>query len=259
MEGGDEKKRRIGPEIKRNIRDIQHERVKRRRTSSSILQEDLDHQEMGPHTILQMDNQEGDGILFTKRKRTDASDSARRLHQEPKLALKVDNDANAKLAKSLTTEVRNKWLGMLFKDITAAGGDFSSQLTSVLIDLEKSCAVTHGHSLRKYQIKLRQLRFNLARNEALVKQLLNGDLKASTVVEMSPEELKTRSLTAEDGKLSKEPMEMECRLTLIDADCQACNGRRVWMKNHILNPGSEIIGKHLECLDCGKGWFSPSE
>ncbi|KAK4608724.1 hypothetical protein RGQ29_002210 [Quercus rubra] len=60
--------------------------------------------------------------------------------------------------------------------------------------LEKAAHETLSSDFQKYNQKLRQLVFNLKKNEVLARRLLNGDLEPSKILNMSPSELKDNEI-----------------------------------------------------------------
>ncbi|MCL7042688.1 hypothetical protein MKW94_017389 [Papaver nudicaule] len=126
---------------------------------------------------------------------------------------------------------------------------------SALVALERACFITRGDNLAKYQQKMRQLRFNLKNSVELTKRLIDGELKASAVVEMSAVELRTGRLAAEEKPAREEPE--ETHMAMADIPCLRCNEKRVGLHSNILK-ANRVAGYQLECLKCGKTWFSPS-
>lgn len=118
--------------------------------------------------------------------------------------------------------------------------------------LEKAANDAHSSDFQKYNQKLRQLVFNLKNNALLALRLLNGELKPSKIVNMSPEELK-EGLTA-DEMPRKEPLHSE-PMQMTDAQCSRCNGFKVGLKDIILVGCGDRY--QLECMACGNIWYDP--
>ncbi|GMJ15036.1 BAH domain-containing transcriptional regulator 1, ASI1-Immunoprecipitated Protein 3 [Hibiscus trionum] len=103
----------------------------------------------------------------------------------------------------------------------------------------------------KYNQKLRQLMFNLKNNSLLARRLLNGELEPSTILNMTPAELK-EGLTAEETA-KKEPDEFE-RIQMTDARCSRCNEFKVCLKDIIQAGHGDRY--QLECIACGNSWYA---
>ncbi|MCL7026932.1 hypothetical protein MKW94_019289 [Papaver nudicaule] len=178
--------------------------------------------------------------------------------------LPVDDDTSdidAILAKAYTgDDWRDKALSMLFEERNSIAYRSSKEhhpkvVISALVALERACFITRGDNLAKYQQKMRQLRFNLKNSVELTKRLIDGELKASAVVEMSAVELRTGRLAAEEKPAREEPE--ETHMAMADIPCLRCNEKRVGLHSNILK-ANRVAGYQLECLKCGKTWFSPS-
>ncbi|RZC47891.1 hypothetical protein C5167_040837 [Papaver somniferum] len=169
-------------------------------------------------------------------------------------------DIDAILAKALTgDDVRDKCLGLLFEEINctayrASRDHHPKVVMSALVALEKACFRTRGENLAKYQQKMRQLRFNLKSTVELARRLIDGELEASAVVEMTAEELRKGCLSAEEKAAKEEPEEQH--MDTADIPCPRCSEKKVGLHSNILRPG-RAAGYQLECLKCGKTWFSP--
>ncbi|MBA0559427.1 hypothetical protein Gohar_012070 [Gossypium harknessii] len=103
----------------------------------------------------------------------------------------------------------------------------------------------------KYNQKLRQLMFNLKNNPLLARRLLNGELEPSTILNMTPAELK-EGLTAEETA-KKEPDESE-RMQMTDARCSRCNEFKVCLRDIIQAGHGDRY--QLECIACGNSWYA---
>ncbi|PIA26580.1 hypothetical protein AQUCO_09100036v1 [Aquilegia coerulea] len=83
---------------------------------------------------------------------------------------------------------------------------------------------------QKFNQKMRQMAFNLRSNYRLARRLINGELEASVVLNMSPIELK-EGLTAQETA-TKEPEESE-RMQMTDARCKRCQEKKVGLTDII--------------------------
>ncbi|XP_050227944.1 uncharacterized protein LOC126677398 isoform X2 [Mercurialis annua] len=83
---------------------------------------------------------------------------------------------------------------------------------------------------QKYNQKLRSLQFNLKNSTLLAQRLLNGELKPSKILDMSPNELK-EGLTAEETAIN-EPDE-SAGMQMTDAPCRRCNESKVGVRDII--------------------------
>ncbi|KAL2611228.1 hypothetical protein R1flu_022920 [Riccia fluitans] len=117
--------------------------------------------------------------------------------------------------------------------------------------LEKFAYEFYESDQHKYNLKMRQLDFNLKRSPCLVRRLLNKELEPGTVFHMSPVELK-EGLTAAEKK-AREPAELQA-LQMTDARCGLCGERQVGVKDIIhVTYGDRY---QLECLKCGHSWYA---
>ncbi|KAI3976168.1 hypothetical protein MKX01_022090 [Papaver californicum] len=179
---------------------------------------------------------------------------------QPHLPVDDTYDNDAILAKALTgDDVRDKCLELLFEEIKCIAYRSSREhhprvVMSALVALEKACFSTRGENKGKYQQKMRQLRFNLKNNVELARRLIDCELKASAVVEMKAEELRRGRLAEEETSAREEPEEQH--MDMADIPCPRCNEKKVGLRSNILKPG-RAGGYQLECLKCGKSWFSP--
>ncbi|PPD93934.1 hypothetical protein GOBAR_DD09035 [Gossypium barbadense] len=117
--------------------------------------------------------------------------------------------------------------------------------------LEKASHDALCSDFQKYNQKLRQLEFNLKNNALLARRLLNGELEPSTILNMSPNELK-EGLTAEETA-KKEPDESE-RMQMTDARCSRCMEFKVGLRDIIQAGHGDRY--QLECGACGHSWYA---
>ncbi|XP_065858271.1 ASI1-immunoprecipitated protein 3 [Euphorbia lathyris] len=117
--------------------------------------------------------------------------------------------------------------------------------------LEKASHETLSSDFQKYNQKMRQLLFNLKNNPVLARRLLNGELKPSKILNMSPNELK-EGLTAEETT-TKEPDE-SARMQMTDASCSRCNESKVGIRDIIQAGHADRY--QLECIACGYSWYA---
>ncbi|CAM6042307.1 unnamed protein product [Sphagnum compactum] len=125
---------------------------------------------------------------------------------------------------------------------------------AVVRALEQLSHDSLGTDLHKYNLKMRQLDFNVKNNKVLAQRLLSKELEPATVINMSPAELKDGFTAAE--KSGQEPPE-ERTLQMADVRCSLCGEREVAVKD-IIHVG---FGDRyqLECLKCGNSWYSSRE
>ncbi|KAH7405357.1 hypothetical protein KP509_15G067300 [Ceratopteris richardii] len=122
---------------------------------------------------------------------------------------------------------------------------------SAVTSLEKAAYESLSSDMHKYNIKMRQLEFNLKNSTILAQRLLKYELDASKVLNMSPAELKD-GLTAEE-KSAQEPEEPET-MQMADVRCTICGEKKVGVKEIIhVGYGDRY---QLECLKCGNSWYS---
>ncbi|GFP99182.1 bah and coiled-coil domain-containing protein 1 [Phtheirospermum japonicum] len=120
-----------------------------------------------------------------------------------------------------------------------------------IVSLEKAAHDALSFDFQKYNQKMRQLEFNLKRNAALARRLLNRELEPARILNMSPNELK-EGLTAEEIE-SRQPEESG-HLQMTDAHCKRCNEKQVGLID-IIQTG---LGDRyqLECVACGNTWYA---
>lgn len=117
--------------------------------------------------------------------------------------------------------------------------------------LEKASHESLSSDYQKYNQKMRQLCFNLKKNAQLSRRLLKGELEASKILNMSPNELK-EGLTAEEIA-SKEPEE-DAQVQMTDARCKRCTEKKVRLIE-IISAG-HADRYQLECTACGNMWYA---
>lgn len=122
---------------------------------------------------------------------------------------------------------------------------------SAIAALEKTSHEAFSTDFQKYNQKLRQLDFNLKNNALLARRLLNGELKPSKILNMTPIELK-EGLTAEE-KTKKEPDEKQ-HMQMTDARCSRCTDSKVGLRE-IIHAGHDDRYQ-LECVACGNSWYA---
>lgn len=117
--------------------------------------------------------------------------------------------------------------------------------------LEKAAYESLGSDNHKYNIKMRQLEFNLKSNAILATRLLKKELEPLRVLNMSPAELKD-GLTAEE-KTTQEPQELQT-MQMADVRCSICMEKKVGVRDIIhVGYGDRY---QLECLKCGNSWYA---
>lgn len=117
--------------------------------------------------------------------------------------------------------------------------------------LEKAAYESLGSDNHKYNIKMRQLEFNLKSNAILATRLLKKELEPLRVLNMSPAELKD-GLTAEE-KTTQEPQELQT-MQMADVRCSICTEKKVGVRDIIhVGYGDRY---QLECLKCGNSWYA---
>ncbi|WJX60293.1 hypothetical protein P8452_45519 [Trifolium repens] len=122
---------------------------------------------------------------------------------------------------------------------------------SAIVSLEKASHEALSTDFQKYNQKLRQLDFNLKNNALLARRLLNGELKPSKMLNMTPIELK-EGLTAEETT-KKEPDEKQ-HMQMTDARCSRCTEVKVGLRE-IIHAGHGDRYQ-LECVACGNSWYA---
>lgn len=121
----------------------------------------------------------------------------------------------------------------------------------VVSALERLSYDSLGNDLHKYNLKMRQLDFNVKKNKVLARRLLNKELEPAEVINMSPAELKDGYIAAErEDQERTEPETMQ----MADVRCSICTEREVRVID-IIHVG---FGDRyqLECLKCGTTWYS---
>ncbi|XP_027191978.1 ASI1-immunoprecipitated protein 3 isoform X1 [Cicer arietinum] len=118
-----------------------------------------------------------------------------------------------------------------------------------IVALEKASHNTFSSDYQKYSQKLRQLAFNLKNNAFLLRRLLNGELRPSKILNMTPTELK-EGLTAEE--ISKSEPDEPQHMQMTDARCKLCSERKVGVRD-IIRAG-HVDRYMLECTTCGHSW-----
>ncbi|KAG9441238.1 hypothetical protein H6P81_017092 [Aristolochia fimbriata] len=138
----------------------------------------------------------------------------------------------------------------------ANGGDVAilwpDSVVPAVTSLEKASHDALGSDFQKYNQKMRQMCFNLKKNELLARRLLNKELEPSVVLNMSPIELKD-GITAEE-KAAKEPEEAES-MQMTDVVCPRCTERKVGVAD-IIQAGGSADRYMLECIACGNSWYA---
>ncbi|GLJ21597.1 hypothetical protein SUGI_0401180 [Cryptomeria japonica] len=120
-----------------------------------------------------------------------------------------------------------------------------------IVALEKAAYESLGSDNHKYNLKMRQLEFNLKGNAILSKRLLKKELEACIVLNMSPAELKD-GLTTEE-KTAQEPQELQT-MQMTDVRCSICTEKKVGVRDIIhVGYGDRY---QLECLKCGNLWYA---
>ncbi|CAJ2667214.1 unnamed protein product [Trifolium pratense] len=122
---------------------------------------------------------------------------------------------------------------------------------SAIVSLEKASHEALSTDFQKYNQKLRQLDFNLKNNALLARRLLNGELKPSKMLNMTPIELK-EGLTSEE-LTKKEPDEKQ-HMQMTDARCSRCAELKVGLRE-IIHAGHGDRYQ-LECVACGNSWYA---
>ncbi|KAJ4951720.1 hypothetical protein NE237_028552 [Protea cynaroides] len=122
---------------------------------------------------------------------------------------------------------------------------------SAVTALERVSHETLASDFTKYNQKMRQLVFNLKSNAMLARRLVKRELKPSTILNMSPIELKD-AFTAEETL--KEPEEFE-RMQITDARCSRCMEKKVGLTD-IIQGGARGDRYQLQCTACGNTWFA---
>ncbi|KAH7302409.1 hypothetical protein KP509_23G070700 [Ceratopteris richardii] len=169
-------------------------------------------------------------------------------------------------AKALTkNRARDRWLEKLVQAVKyvckleMSTGDlpevedlmWPDAAVSATSSLERQAYEILSSDMHKYNIKMRQLEFNLKNSTLLAQRLLKCELDASKVLIMTPAELK-EGLTAEE-KSAQEPEEPET-MQMADVRCAICGEKKVGVKDIIhVGYGDRY---QLECLKCGHSWYS---
>ncbi|ERM95070.1 histone acetyltransferase KAT6B [Amborella trichopoda] len=162
--------------------------------------------------------------------------------KEPVEAMDIDNQEKGREALDESQKKNQK-------------GDASMRWPDTAVNavtaLEKASYEALGMDPMKYNQKVRQLSFNLKNNPILAKRLLNKDLEASVILNMTPVELKD-GLTAEE-KNPQEPQDVK-HMQMTDARCSRCTEKRVGLLEII--HGGYGDRYQLECQGCGHSWYS---
>ncbi|XP_077223285.1 bromo-adjacent homology (BAH) domain-containing protein isoform X2 [Tasmannia lanceolata] len=158
----------------------------------------------------------------------------------------VDNSATCKSSSDMADNSQEKSL----KD----SGNICWPDTAVtaVVALEEASHVALGIDFQKYNQKMRQLNYNLSKNELLARRLLHKELEPSVVLNMSPSELKVGQ-TAEERK-TQEP-EMVESMQMTDARCSSCSEKRVGVAD-IIQAGGSNDRYLLKCTACGNSWYA---
>lgn len=138
-------------------------------------------------------------------------------------------------------------------DIVKGDGDliWPEAAVAAVTALERSTYEILGSDMHKYNLKMRQLEFNLKNGPVLAQRLLKKELTPTKVYNMTPAELKD-GLTAEE-KSAQEPEELET-MQMADVRCTICGEKKVGVKDIIhVGYGDRY---QLECLKCGNSWYS---
>ncbi|XP_026457709.1 uncharacterized protein LOC113358373 isoform X2 [Papaver somniferum] len=122
---------------------------------------------------------------------------------------------------------------------------------TAIVALEQASHDAFSGDFQKYNQKMRQLHYNLKNNERLAKRLVNRELEASVILNMSPNELKD-GLTTEEAA-PKEPEQSE-RMQMTDARCARCMEKKVGLTDIIQAGRGDRY--QLECLACGNTWYA---
>ncbi|KAF5198803.1 bromo-adjacent-like protein [Thalictrum thalictroides] len=120
----------------------------------------------------------------------------------------------------------------------------------VVVSLVKTAHDTFD--FQKFNQKMRKMAFNLRGNYRLASRLINKELEASVVLNMTPNELK-EGLTAQETA-TKEPEESE-RMQMTDARCKRCQEKKVGLTD-IIQAGARGDRYQLECIACGNTWYA---
>lgn len=124
---------------------------------------------------------------------------------------------------------------------------------------------------REYASKLRQLAFNLKRNDVLRDRLLAGDISAEQLCGMSIDELATSSVREQREQArnflhdarsldwSKKNRDTINKSIGINDDkgmfqCNKCKSKRIAVSEKQTRSADEPMTQFFECLDCGKRW-----
>ncbi|XP_019171133.1 PREDICTED: uncharacterized protein LOC109166697 isoform X1 [Ipomoea nil] len=120
-----------------------------------------------------------------------------------------------------------------------------------VVAVEKAAHEALSSDFQKYNQKMRQLSFNFKNNVQLAQRLLNGELEAYQILNMSPNELK-EGLTAEEIARRK-PDEQEL-IQMTDARCNRCTEKQVRLLEIIQTGHGDRY--QLECGPCGNTWYA---
>nr|GMD75167.1 SWR1-complex protein 3-like [Ipomoea batatas] len=100
-----------------------------------------------------------------------------------------------------------------------------------VVAVEKAAHEAFSSDFQKYNQKMRQLSFNFKNNVQLAQRLLNGELEAYQILNMSPNELK-----------------------MTDARCNRCTEKQVRLLEIIQTGHGDRY--QLECGPCGNTWYA---
>ncbi|CAH9137397.1 unnamed protein product [Cuscuta epithymum] len=121
----------------------------------------------------------------------------------------------------------------------------------VIASLERAVHDALSSDFQKYNQKMRQLVFNIKNNAHLARRLLIGELDASQVSSMTPNELK-EGLTS-DELASRQPEEQE-PIQMTNARCRRCSEKQVRLIDIIQAGHGDRY--QLECGACGNTWYA---
>ncbi|OVA09148.1 Bromo adjacent homology (BAH) domain [Macleaya cordata] len=125
---------------------------------------------------------------------------------------------------------------------------------SAIVTLEQVLHGDLGHDFRKYNRKMRQLCYNLNKNELLTKRLVKQELEASVILNMSSDELKSGCLMTEIAT-RKEPADEESEhMQMTDVRCSRCMEKKVGLRDIIQAGRGERY--QLACTACGNTWYA---
>ncbi|XP_068640592.1 ASI1-immunoprecipitated protein 3-like [Aristolochia californica] len=162
--------------------------------------------------------------------------------------VRLDQNPSARTNSEIAEESQRS-----LKTREGGGGNlWPDSVVPAVTALEKASHDALGSDFHKYNQKMRQMCFNLKKNELLARRLLKKELEPSVVLNMSPIELKD-GLTAEE-KSAKEPEEAES-MQMTDVVCTRCTERKVGVAD-IIQAGGSADRYLLECIACGNSWYA---